>query len=303
MLEQSLDLILQVVGARRGFIELRHPELPGVWLRSTALATHEVDAVRQQVSSGIVGEALASGRTVQTASAMNDPRFASRASVQQHQIEAAVCAPIGPTPAVGVVYVQGRVEIGPFEEDDVRRVELFARHLAPYADRLLERQRAQHDPTQRFRRLLLADGLVGRSPAMAELLEQLSLVAPLDLSVLLVGPTGGGKTEVARVLHESSRRKGRFVELNCAALPSELVESELFGAEKGAHSTATGRVVGKVEAARGGTLFLDEVGELPLPSQAKLLQFLQGGQYWPLGSSTPKQSDARIIAATNVDLE
>ncbi len=303
LLEQSLDLILGVVGAHRGYIELRHPELPNTWCRSTALAAHEVSAVQHSISSGIIGEALASGETIHTASAIADPRFASRVSVQQHQIEAAICAPIGRGATVGVVYVQGRVAKGPFTDEDVQRVELFARHLAPYADRLLERIRSRHDPTSRYRRLLRAESLIGRSAALADLLEQLSLVAPLDLSVLLIGPTGSGKTEVARVIHESSGRKGRFVELNCAALPSELVESELFGAEKGAHSTATSRVMGKVEAARGGTLFLDEVGELPLTSQAKLLQFLQSGAYWPLGSSRPRRSDARVIAATNVDLE
>lgn len=302
LLEQSLELILKVVGARRGFIELQHPRLPRVWSRSTAFANHEVDRVRQTLSSGIIGEAIRSGETVQTASAVADPRFSNRASVRENQIEAAICSPIGATPPTGVIYVQGRVERGPFQPGDVKRVELFARHLAPYADRLLQRRGTQHDPTERYRRLLQCESLVGESEALADLLEQLSLVAPIDLSVLLQGPTGAGKTEVARVLHASSRRKGMFVELNCAALPAELLESELFGAEKGAHSTAMQRVVGKVEAARGGTLFLDEVAELPLTSQAKLLQFLQSGSYWPLGSASPRTSDARVVAATNVDL-
>lgn len=303
LLEQSLSLILKVVGARRGFIEVRQPGFNMGWARSTALAEHELDAVRQTLSAGIIAEALASGETIRTASAMTDPRFSSRASVQQNQIEAAVCAPIGQGPAVGVVYIQGRVEPGPFPEETIRRVELFARHLTPYADRLMQHKQNRPDPTLRFRRLLECDGMVGRSPALADLLQQLSMVAGLDLAVLLLGPTGAGKTEVARVLHASSRRRGPFVELNCAALPAELLESELFGAEKGAHSTATTSVMGKVEAARGGTLFLDEVGELTLPAQAKLLQLLQSGKYYSLGSTTERVSTARVVAATNVDLE
>jgi Nif-specific regulatory protein len=302
LLEQSLQLILRVVGAQRGFIEVRQPGVECVWSRSTALATHELDAVRHTLSQGIIAEALASGETVRTASAMADPRFSSRASVQQNQIEAAVCAPIGATPAVGVVYLQGRMEPGPFPSADVDRVELFARHLTPYADRLLVREQTRVDPTARYRRLLHCEGLVGRSAALAEMLRQLSMVASLDLAVLLLGPTGAGKSEVARVLHASSGRKGAFVELNCAALPAELLESELFGAERGAHSTATTKVMGKVEAARGGTLFLDEVAELPMASQAKLLHLLQSGRYYSLGSVDEKRSDARIVAATNVDL-
>src|SRR5689334_10476554 len=105
------------------------------------------------------------------------------------------------------------------------------------------------------------------------LLKDVSLVAPLEISVLLTGPSGSGKTQIAQVIHRNSpRASGPFVELNCAALPESLVESELFGALPGAHSTANRRVEGKVAAAEGGTLFLDEVGDLPVHAQAKLLQ-------------------------------
>lgn len=303
LLEEALVLILQVVGAQRGYIEVRDPFGNHSWSRSTALDDRGVDLVRQSLSSGIMGEALSSGETIQTASAVTDPRFSNRDSVQQHHIEAALCAPIGLDSPVGVVYLQGRRAPGPFERRDVERIELFARHLAPYADRLVRQEAESVDPTRQWRDRLEADELVGSSQALASLLQELVMVAPLDLSVLLHGPTGCGKTSVARVIHASSARAGRdFVEINCAAIPGELVESELFGAERGAHSTATQRVMGKVEAAHGGTLFLDEVAELPMASQAKLLQFLQSGQYYPLGSPTPKRSNARIIAATNRDL-
>jgi Nif-specific regulatory protein len=128
-------------------------------------------------------------------------------------------------------------------------------------------------------------------------------VAPLNVSVLLTGETGTGKSQLARVVHDNSpRASGPFVELNCAALPEQLLESELFGALPGAHSTATKRVEGKVAAAQRGTLFLDEVGDLPLAAQAKLLQLLQSKQYYPLGSARPLVADVRLIAATNADL-
>jgi Nif-specific regulatory protein len=129
------------------------------------------------------------------------------------------------------------------------------------------------------------------------------VAAPVDIGLLITGETGTGKSQIARVIHENSKRKtGPFLELNCAALPDNLIESELFGAAAGAHSTAAKKVEGKVAAARGGTLFLDEIGELSLTAQAKLLQLLQTREYYPLGSSRPMVADIRVIAATNADL-
>jgi Nif-specific regulatory protein len=148
------------------------------------------------------------------------------------------------------------------------------------------------------------DGFVGRSPAVAAVLEQAMLAAPLDVNVLLSGPSGSGKSLLARTIHLNSRRaKGPFVELNCAALPDTLLESELFGALAGSHSEARRNQPGKVAAAEGGTLFLDEIGELSRAAQAKLLQLLQSRQYFPLGSSTPVSADVRLIAATNTELD
>jgi len=121
--------------------------------------------------------------------------------------------------------------------------------------------------------------------------------------VLLTGETGTGKSEVARAIHTNSARSaGPFVDVNCAALPDELLESELFGAMPGAHSTAARRIPGKVAAAEGGSLLLDEISELPIGCQAKLLQLLHSRQYYPLGSAQPVRADVRILAATNVDL-
>ena len=220
------------------------------------------------------------------------------------QIGAVLCVPIDRDPPLGALYLHGG-RPDDFTEDAVRAAEIFARQLAPLADRLLARHRAAAtgDPTRELRQRLRVDGMIGSSPAMAALLRQIALVAPLDVSVLLTGESGTGKSQVARLIHDNGARADKpFVEINCAAIPDTLVESELFGALPGAHSTATKRQEGRVAAAERGTLFLDEVGELAFGVQAKLLQLLQSKQYYPLGASKPVSADVRIIAASNVDL-
>jgi transcriptional regulator with PAS, ATPase and Fis domain len=134
--------------------------------------------------------------------------------------------------------------------------------------------------------------------------ELLHKAAATQVSVLLTGETGVGKERFARALHAMSTRAARpFVAVNCAALPGELIESELFGAEKGAFTGATAARPGRFERADGGTLMLDEIGELPLPAQAKLLRVLQQGEVERLGATTARKVDVRVVAATNVDLE
>jgi len=145
--------------------------------------------------------------------------------------------------------------------------------------------------------------IVGRSPSLARLLDQLALVASTDSTVLVLGETGTGKELVARAIHDRSpRREHPLVKVNCAALPRELVESELFGHEKGAFTGATQQRRGRFELADGGTLFLDEVGELPLEAQAKLLRVLQEQEFERVGGTRTLRADVRLIAATNRDL-
>jgi PAS domain S-box-containing protein len=145
--------------------------------------------------------------------------------------------------------------------------------------------------------------IVGQSPALAAVLENIRRVAPTDTTVLITGETGTGKELVARALHSASRRRHKpLIKVNCAALPAGLVESELFGHEKGAFTGATARRLGRFELADGGTLFLDEVGELPTEAQAKLLRVLQEREFDRVGGAAPVRADVRVLAATNRDL-
>jgi formate hydrogenlyase transcriptional activator len=145
--------------------------------------------------------------------------------------------------------------------------------------------------------------LIGSSAKFRTLLEDIEMVAPVDSAVLLQGETGTGKEVMARAIHEASpRRKNRFVALNCAAIPSTLLESELFGYEKGAFTGAVAQTMGRFQAADRGTLFLDEIGDLPLELQPKLLRALQEKQFERLGGNHTLEVDVRVIAATNQDL-
>jgi len=145
--------------------------------------------------------------------------------------------------------------------------------------------------------------IVGRSPAMKRILAQIEQVARTDSTVLIEGETGTGKELLARAVHRLSDRKDRsLVTVNCASLPPTLIESELFGREKGAYTGALTRMTGRFEVADGATMFLDEIGELPQAVQAKLLRVLEEGRFERLGSNKPLQVNVRIIAATNRDL-
>ena len=145
--------------------------------------------------------------------------------------------------------------------------------------------------------------LVGRSPAMQDIYRMLARLMQTDLTVMVAGESGTGKELVARALHDyGKRRKGPFVAVNMAAIPRDLIESELFGHERGAFTGAQARSAGRFEQAEGGTLFLDEIGDMPMEAQTRLLRVLQQGEYTTVGGRTPIRTDVRIVAATNKDL-
>ena len=180
----------------------------------------------------------------------------------------------------------------------------------PTAERLLTALRNAlqlselHAERERLVAALARPGsLVGESAAMRQLRETIAKVGPSDALVLIQGETGAGKERAARALHEASSRRGRLVAVNCAAIPSNLLESELFGHERGAFSGATARHLGKFEQAQGGTLLLDEMGDMPMELQSKLLRVLESREVERLGGTAPVKLDVRVLAATHQDLQ
>ncbi|MCE9666318.1 sigma-54-dependent Fis family transcriptional regulator [Myxococcus stipitatus] len=300
-----LARLVELTRAERAYLELYDDATAGDrrWSLSHGCSSSEEEHIRAVTSRGIVAAAIASGQTVHTPFALLDTRFSSARSVQEQRLEAVLCAPLsGSSP--GVLYLEGQRGRGPFSPESVQVAETVARAIGTAVQRAgLHTWRETEDPTLPFRRKLRVDGIAGRSRALAHVFEQVSLAAPLDVSLLITGASGTGKTQLAQAIHDNSRRRGApFLEINCAAIPEGLIESELFGSLPGAFPGAR-RTVGKVEAAEGGTLFLDEIAEIPLAAQGKLLQLLQSKQYYALASSRLAKANVRVIAATNADLE
>ncbi|MDR7477329.1 MAG: sigma-54 dependent transcriptional regulator, partial [Armatimonadota bacterium] len=184
----------------------------------------------------------------------------------------------------------------PFKKDEL----LLKVRRALEHEQLREENRKLHEELRaRFK----FEGIVGSSPKMQEVMRVAAAVAPTDATVLIYGETGTGKEILARSIHDQSRRaEGPFVAINCGAIPETLLETELFGHEKGAFTSAVGSRIGKFEAADGGTIFLDEVGDMSPAMQVKLLRVLQERTFERVGSNKPVRVDVRVIAATNKDL-
>jgi two-component system nitrogen regulation response regulator GlnG len=194
---------------------------------------------------------------------------------------------------------------------DLARVERIVKDLAAAAPEPPEAEQAGPAPDRaeagaeprRYREIALPEILIGRSTAMIEVYKEIGRVARTEMTVLLTGESGTGKELVARAIHaNSARARGPFITVNMAAIPKDLIESELYGHEKGSFTGAVDRRPGKFELASGGTLFLDEIGEMPIELQAKLLRVLQEREVDRVGGSRPLPVDVRIVAATNADL-
>ncbi|MBI4586347.1 MAG: sigma 54-interacting transcriptional regulator [Planctomycetes bacterium] len=221
------------------------------------------------------------------------------------KIHSFICAPmIHGDRFLGLLYVDTRSQREQFERSDLEFVSALTR-LAALALQNLRSQSWLQKENERLRQLGVAsEGLIGNHPKMVEILRLIDKVAPRDTSVLIAGENGTGKELIARAIHKRSLRKDKpFIPVNCGAIPPNLVESELFGYEKGAFTGANQTTPGKFELASGGTLFLDEVGDMPIDMQVKILRALQERKYYRVGGKAEIEVDIRVLSATNQDLQ
>ena len=307
--------------------QVMHCDIVGVWLpdaervhlRQLAMDFPESkgfakeDAL-QPIEGSVIGAVFKAGKPVVLD--LSRERFASpvSAEVRAEGIESGCALPlISRGRTLGVLTLGSRIEnsMPPEDVDFLLRAagqlaiaienRLAYRELAELKDQLAQEKLYLEDE---IRGELDFEGIVGQSSALRYVLDLVETVAPSDSTVLLLGETGTGKELLARAIHDRSHRKQRtFIKLNCAAIPTGLLESELFGHERGAFTGAIAQKIGRLELADQGTLFLDEVGDIPFEIQPKLLRALQEREFERLGNNRTKQVDVRLVAATNRDLE
>ena len=295
-----LEAVLQGTGAERASLQL-DPE-HAVAERDGFYRARGGSSAPFRVSKSMVEQVRSSRRAVHVPAAQADPVASRFQSVRSEGISAGICLPVdGLGQTIGVLYADCVSEGATLTAEDLQRIAFLVRLLASSLG------------NQTLVSSLLGTGegssgdhwaLETRSPACAEVVQRVKLYAPADYTVLLRGETGTGKEVIARAIHDLSRRsKGPFVPVNSAAIPEQLMESMLFGHEKGAFTGATQARRGHFEEAHGGTIFLDEIGDMALDLQAKILRVLQDRVVTPVGGRKQVKVDVRILAATHQDLE
>jgi transcriptional regulator with GAF, ATPase, and Fis domain len=306
LLNLMLDKLIELSGADRGFVFL----LDGDRATLHAARNMERDAIGVSdagFSDSIVRHVLSTGQPLLVSDALNDAQFRMSQSVVNLKLCSVMCAPMtarGET--VGVLYLGNDNVVNLFEESTLDVVQVFATQAA-----LLVRNAVLINELQLGNRKLHEQleeikfgRIIGSSQAMRDLFKRIEKVATTDIGVLIRGETGTGKELVAHELHtRSSRAAGPFVAINCGAIPENLLESELFGHEKGAYTGAHAAAPGKFQSAHKGTLLLDEIGDLPYALQAKILRAIEHKQVVRVGGTRAEDVNIRILAATNKNLE
>jgi Nif-specific regulatory protein len=322
-LDELLPLIVakgcQTFAAESVAILLLDPDTNELYFPYVAGAPAKVTArlanLRFPADRGIVGAVLKSGRAQRVDDAQTDPRFYPNVDRDTGRVTRAVLtAPLtSRQETIGAIQIVNRTDGGLFADEDLSLLEALAGTIAVAIEnaRLYARTRESEAHLKAQVGALRRDlarrqghpEIIGTTPPMAEVLRLMDTAAASPIAVLIEGETGTGKELVARGIHQASERADQpFVAVNCAALPENLLESQLFGHRRGAFTGATHDQRGLFQAATGGTIFLDEIGDMPLPMQVRLLRVLQEGEVVPVGDTRPAKIDVRVISATNCEL-
>jgi Nif-specific regulatory protein len=318
-LKEALHRVLEILGRHHGAIRstvvLLNEQSGDVELEAAAGAVPPGKRVRYRLGEGITGRVVESGKPIVVPRVSREPSFLHRAAERPELADQELSYVSAPIPLDGKTIGAVGVDLLYKADRDYHRTTKFLGVVASMiaqavrVHRLIEadRQRLVEENThlrQELKERYDFSNLVGTSSPMRQVYEQISQVARTNTTVLLRGESGTGKELIAHAIHyNSSRAKKPFIKVSCAALPHDLIESELFGYEKGAFTGAQTAKKGRFELADGGTLFLDEIGDLNLATQIKLLRVLQEREFERLGSTVTIRSNIRLVAATNKDLE
>lgn len=313
--EVVLDGLLAAIGADIGAVlMLPKPMSGGARPNQLRIVAYKSQGGHsyQAISTALSRMVLEDREAVLAKNVADDSKLSDRDSLDEIQAKSVICAPIRNGEQVyGLIHLYSTLSDESLEAEHLEFTLAVADQMALAFENVREKQslaeglaRVQNENESLRNQLAIDTELVGNSPEMQQLKQQISRIAPTDATVLIRGESGVGKELVARAIHfGSDRRNGPFVCMNCAALSETLLESELFGHEKGSFTGATGRKPGKFEQAHRGTLFLDEVGEMSMSIQAKFLRVLEGHPFERVGGHEPINVDVRVVAATNRNLE
>jgi Nif-specific regulatory protein len=317
-LEKTMADVLEILeihaGMNRGMISILNPDRTELVVDvARGISDHDRRKGRYRLGEGITGQVVETGKPVVIPRIKNEPKFLNRTGARSNLSDsniAFLCVPIKSGKSViGALSVDRSCTEETILQDELRFLEAIADLISQVVnDRRQKRILALEKENLELRRTLeergKPDEMMGNSSVMREVFRQIAQVAPSPTTVLVRGDTGTGKELVARAIHQRSTfKEGPFIAVNCAALPESLLESVLFGHEKGSFTGATEMKVGQFEAANSGTLFLDEIGEMPLSAQGRLLRVIQEKEFQRVGGTKMIKVNVRLIVATNRDLE
>jgi len=307
LLGKIIDATIEITCSERGLFFLTENGGAEIVLARSADG-RDLPPVEIRFSHGLIDKVIAAGKASFSESVADDEEFSSRSSVIDLELTMALCVPVLSADGEirGLIYTDSRIGRGKFDDTTLQLVSALAdqaavalRNAWRFDALRAERDRIAGEYSERF-----GSDIIGDSDAMARVRKRLAVIAPQDISVLITGDTGTGKELIARTIHfESPRHDKNFIAVNCAALPENLLESELFGHEKGSFTGAERQHIGRFEQADAGTLFLDEIGEMPIGLQAKLLRVIESRTITRIGGTGEIAIDVRIITATNRDPE